>query len=115
MDGEVIALSICADINHPEHAEQASKNNSTIYLSSVFITSDTYEKDKQQLIGYAQKHSFLIGMSNFAGKSGGLVSAGKSGAWLKDGSSLAILPDNSEGLIMITSKNNQWSGEGIHV
>ena len=106
---EKVSLAICADINHPQHPENASSVKSTLYIPGIFSSSggmpDTYRK----LTHYAQSYSLNVLMSNFCGQSWGMDSGGKSAFWNNKGELIASLDGKNPGLLLAEKKNGVWT------
>ena len=66
VSGEKVSVAICADIAHPEHAENAAANGATLYAAGVLITPGGYEADAALLQGYAEEHNMIVVMANYA-------------------------------------------------
>ena len=98
--GERASVAICADIAHPEHAENAAANGATIYAAGVLITPEGYEADAALLQGYSEKHYMMVIMANHASPSGGFESAGKSAIWDGLGNLKATGPPQGEALVI---------------
>ncbi len=105
---EKVFAAICADIAHPEHAEQAAKVNSTVYVAGVLITPGGYDEDAALLQGYARKHGMMVIMANFATPTGGWETGGKSAIWDRTGNLLAVAPPQGEALVVVTRKLNNY-------
>jgi predicted amidohydrolase len=110
---EKISLAICADIDHPIHAENASKRGSTIYIASIFFSINGIAGAYRQLSNYAQKHSMQVMMSNFCGNTWNTESAGKSAFWGANGTLVAGLDGENTGLVIAEKKDGGWSGTSI--
>jgi predicted amidohydrolase len=96
---ERASVAICADIAHPEHAENAAANGATIYAAGVLITPGGYEADAVLLQGYSTKHNMMVIMANHASPSGGFETAGKSAIWGPLGNLKAVGPPQGEALV----------------
>lgn len=114
LEEESFSLAICADLENPVHAENASKTGSTNYLASIFYTPNGIEGGLSKLKGYAEQLSFNVLMSNFAGESYGMPSAGKSSFWSNKGELLAQLNSSEEGLVIASRDNHKWSAQSIY-
>jgi predicted amidohydrolase len=99
--GEKISLAICADINQPVHAENASKINSTIYLPGIFYTPNGIDEAYQNLSIYAKKYNMNIVMANYVGSSYSLEAAGQSACWNKNGELVSQLDSVEENLLIV--------------
>jgi predicted amidohydrolase len=108
---EKASLAICADITHSNHAAKAAESGNALYLASVFITPEGYEKDTSLLHKYAQQYNMGIVMANFGGDSGGTQSAGKSAIWSDAGGKVAALEGLGEGLVIAKREGGKWTGK----
>lgn len=113
LENERISLAICADIENPLHAENASKKQITTYIASIFFTPTGMSGAYDSLSGYAKKYSMNVLMSNYSGESWGLESGGKSAFWTKNGDLTSSLDDKSTGLVITTKKDDIWTGKTI--
>ncbi len=114
LKNELISLSICADIDNPQHVENAKKYGATIYLASIFFTPNGISNAYKTLSDYANLYRMKVLMSNFCGQSWGLASGGQSGFWDKNGKLIANLNDTDPGLLIIENTNNVWTGKIIN-
>jgi predicted amidohydrolase len=107
------SIAICADLTNPEHAADAARNESTLYLAGAFITPEGYSKDSDLLRKYARKYGMGVALANFGGESGGRMSAGKSAIWSDAGEKVAGLDGLGEGLVIAKKINGRWSGKSM--
>ena len=105
---EKISLAICADIEHEQHIKNASSINTTIYLASIFYTSNGMPEAHSTLSNYAIKYKMNVLMSNFCGSSWSLNAGGQSGFWDKNGKLIANLNDTEPGLLIMEKVHNSW-------
>lgn len=110
---ESFSLAICADLENPVHAENASKANSTVYLASIFYTPNGIAGGLHKLKNYAAQYSFNVLMSNYGGESYGMASGGQSSFWSASGALKATLNSSGESLLIATKDKNEWTVEGI--
>jgi predicted amidohydrolase len=106
---EIISLAICADIANPQHAEDAAKDGTTIYLVSALISKNGYNTDSGLLKGYADKYKMTVMLSNHGGDSGGYDTAGRSAVWLINGKLLSEIDGVGEGLLIVAKENEIWN------
>ena len=99
--GERISLAICADINNPKHAENASKKGTKIYLASIFFEPEDMQKAYRQLSAYANQYSMHVLMSNFTGPCWDLEGGGKSAFWDDQGKIISTLGATDEDILLI--------------
>lgn len=111
LENEKISLAICADIDHPEHAQNACKRNSTVYIPSIFFSLKGIPEAYDNLSRYAKTFSLNVLMSNFTGIGwNNTESAGQSAFWNADGQLLASLDQNSTGLVLAQKEKGIWKG-----
>lgn len=108
--GEIVALAICADTAHPEHAAAAADRGATIYAAGSLITPAGYEEDACRLKSYARRHSMAAMLANHAGPSGGLMGAGRSAIWRAGGELLVEGPPEAEVLVVGIRAKSGWTG-----
>jgi predicted amidohydrolase len=113
--GERVSVAICADIAHPEHAENAAANGATLYAAGVLITPGGYDADAALLQGYAENHNMMVVMANFASPSGGFESSGKSAIWDQLGNLMAIGPPQGEALVVVSRDLSGLHGKVISI
>lgn len=106
-DGERISLAVCADIDHPQHAENASKVGTTIYVPSIFFSPGGLPGAYKDLSGYAGKYSMSVLMSNFCVEAWGRPSGGKSAFWNNKGELIDNLNDSNPGLLIVEKNGDE--------
>jgi predicted amidohydrolase len=111
IDGDPVALAICADASHPQHAALAAAQGARIYAAGVMIAEDAIERKSAFLASYAESHAMLTVLANFSGVSGGEVSGGRSAIWAPGGGLVASAPGNDECLVQATRADGSWSGQ----
>lgn len=109
LETDKFSLAICADINNENHPCQAQQNDCTIYLPSIFFSSNGIDTGHQQLQEYARKYSLNILMSNYSGELWGIKSGGKSAFWNSNGKLIGNLNSNETGILIAEKCNNKWS------
>jgi predicted amidohydrolase len=97
--GRRVALAICAEISHPEHAAEAARNGASIYAAGVLITRKGYDADAALVQGYARTHRMTALMANHAAPTGGYTPAGGSAVWSPTGDLIARAGDG-EALVL---------------
>lgn len=102
-----IALAICYETSVIAHAENAYKNNATIYLSSVLNSTKSIDRDTKRLSEIASNYKMTVFMSNYAGTSGGYDCAGKSAVWNNKGDLIAQLTTKTEGILIYDTSTGQ--------
>lgn len=95
-----VALAICADASHPQHAANAAASGAGVYAAGVMIDGEGYARKVPLLKNYAVEHRMAVLMANYSGVTGGEVSAGRSAIWSKDGQLLAESTGTEESLVI---------------
>jgi len=108
--GETIALAICADTTHPEHAASAAAGGATIYAAGVLITEQGYAADARLLERYAFEHRMAVLMANHSSPSGRWTPAGRSAIWRPDGRLAIAAAGAEEALVIATRQDGRWRG-----
>jgi predicted amidohydrolase len=108
LEDEQIAFAICADIDHPQHAENARKKGASLYIASIFFSPQGLPGAYSTLSAYAKKFSLNVLMSNFCGESWKSPAAGGSAFWTKRGEMVGKLDNTTPGLIIVQKKNGHW-------
>jgi predicted amidohydrolase len=98
---ENISIAICADINNPLHPKQAYNRKTTLYLPSIFYTTNGIAEGHTTLGRYAKEYSMKVLMANYAGSSYGLEAGGKSGFWNNEGDLVKQLDSKEENLLIV--------------
>ncbi|HEY2859062.1 MAG TPA: carbon-nitrogen hydrolase family protein [Terracidiphilus sp.] len=105
-----VALAICADTTHPQHAAGAAARGANVYAAGVLITENGYAPDTVLLRNYALDHKMAILMANYSGVTGEWVSAGKSAIWSENGTLVTTSKGTGEELVVATRRNGVWDG-----
>ena len=110
-----VALAICADASHPQHAAKAAERGANVYAASVMIEEDAYARKTALLQQYALQHRMAVLMANYSGLTGGSESAGKSAIWSEEGRLVASSSGRDEGLVIGRKEKGVWNGLVIPV
>lgn len=110
VEDATVALAICADATHPEHAAHAAARGANVYAVGVMITEDGYTRKVTLLKNYALEHRMTVLMANYSGATGGWLSAGKSALWSEDGQLVAASAGTEEALVVGIKQNRVWQG-----
>jgi len=113
IDNQNISFAICADIDNPLHPENAAKNDTDIYIASIFFSPNGIPNAYRDLQNYAEKHKMNVLMSNFSGESWGSPSAGQSAFWNSKGELVAQMNDSDSGLLLVEKQNDNWTSKII--
>ena len=105
-----VALAICADASHPQHAASAAARGANVYAAGVMIDEIGYARKVPLLRNYALEHKMAVLMANYSGVTGGDVSAGKSALWSEDGQLVAASAGTEEALVVGMKQNGVWNG-----
>jgi predicted amidohydrolase len=109
------ALAICADSNHPAHADAARARGADLYLVSAVIGATGYPADSAQLAGHARRLAMPVLMANHGGPTGGYACVGRSACWLADGHCLVAAPGEGHWLVVTRLEGADWHGESLPV
>jgi predicted amidohydrolase len=109
IENERISCAICADIDNPKHAENASKNNSSTYIASIFFSPNGIPQAHQSLQNYASQYQMNVLMANFGGDSYGSPSGGRSAFWNNKGELIAQMESSGSGLLIVEKHDNGWA------
>jgi predicted amidohydrolase len=113
IDGESVALAVCADISHPSHPQIAAGRGARIYAASVLISEGGYEPDTKLLREYAERHHMPVVMANHGGMTGVWKPAGRSAIWDAGGNLVIAAPADDECMVMGIRENGKWRGSAI--
>jgi len=105
-----VALAICADANHPEHAQAAATAHAHIYAASVMISTEGFALDSQQLQHYAGEHAMTVLMANHCAPTGGRQPAGRSAIWGPEGTLLCSADTTEAALVIARQRALEWQG-----
>ena len=110
VDDATVALAICADATHPQHAAKAAARGANVYAVGAMIDENGYDRKVALLKNYALEHRMAVLLANYSGVTGGEQSAGKSAIWSEDGQLIASCAGTEEGLVVGVRENGAWSG-----
>lgn len=113
IENQKVSFAICADIDNPQHPENACKRKTDIYIASIFFSPNGIPNAYRDLQSYSQKHKMSVLMSNFSGESWGYPSGGKSAFWNNKGKLVAQMNDSDSGLLLIENQNDNWTSKII--
>ncbi|QXH55943.1 carbon-nitrogen hydrolase family protein [Pseudomonas maumuensis] len=108
--GLSVALSVCADFTHPEHAAEAAQRGAQVYATGVLIGEGGYPTDSALLQGHAQRHAMAVLMANHGGSTGGWAAAGRSAFWDEQGRCVAASSGVGNRLLVVTGQAGDWQG-----
>jgi predicted amidohydrolase len=115
IENKKISFAICADIDNPLHAENASKRETDIYIASIFFSPNGIPNAYRDLQNYAQNHKMNVLMSNFSGESWGYPSAGQSAFWNNKGELVGQMNESDSGLLLVENQNDNWTSKVVKV
>jgi len=110
VEDATVALAICADATHPQHAASAAARGANVYAVGVMIDDSGYARKVSLLRNYALEHRMAVLMANYSGATGGCASAGKSAIWSEDGQLVAASTATEEALVIGSKQNGVWNG-----
>ena len=110
VDGQKIALAICADTNYSAHAKACAQESATIYAAGVLFSKTGYAPDTNKLASYAKQHNMLVTIANHNRNTGGWLPAGMSAAWSQKGL-LSKADQHSNSLVISQNIDNTWVSE----
>ncbi|MBO9584047.1 MAG: carbon-nitrogen hydrolase family protein [Flavobacterium sp.] len=113
IENQNISFAICADIDNPKHSESAAKNDTDIYIASIFFSPNGIPNAYRDLQNYAKKHKMNVLMSNFSGESWGSPSAEQSAFWNNKGELVAQMNDSDSGLLLVEKQGDDWTSKII--
>lgn len=105
-----VALAICADATHPQHAANAAARGANVYAVGAMITEDAYARKAALLKTYAVEHKMAVLLANYSGVTGGCASAGTSSVWSEDGQLVAASAGIEEVLVIGRKEDGVWNG-----
>lgn len=105
-----IALAICADATHPQHAAHAAECGANVYAVGAMIDEAGYQRKSALLKNYAETHGIAVLLANYSGVTGGDQSAGRSCIRAEDGRVVAESSGAEEALIVGTKSEGKWTG-----
>nr|WP_314896105.1 carbon-nitrogen hydrolase family protein [uncultured Flavobacterium sp.] len=111
IENQRISCAICADIDYPKHPENANKNNSSIYIASIFFSPNGIPQAHQSLQNYASQFNMNVLMANFGGESYGSPSGGRSAFWNNKGELIAQMGDSNAGLLLVEKHDAGWTSK----
>lgn len=111
--GVPVALSVCADFTHPEHAADAAQRGAQVYATGVLIGETGYPADSALLQSYAQRHAMAVLMANHGGSTGGWAAAGRSAFWDEQGRCVAAASGAGNRLLVVSGRGGEWTGREI--
>ncbi|MGF7192189.1 putative amidohydrolase [Robbsia andropogonis] len=113
LNGVSVALAICADTSHPDHASKASARGANTYAASCLITPGGYARDSALMQDYAAKHAFTVLLANHGGPTGGFAVAGKSAIWDERGHCVSSAPGVGAQLVIGERASGHWLGRVV--
>jgi predicted amidohydrolase len=113
--GAIVALAICADTSHPEHAAAARLRRASLYAAGALISENGYQADAALLEKYARDYRMTVLMANHGGPTGGWVPAGRSAIWSKDGNLVVASPGPGNALVFAREQASSWDGSVLPI
>ncbi|MFN7937029.1 MAG: carbon-nitrogen hydrolase family protein [Bryobacteraceae bacterium] len=113
IDGIPVALAICADASHPQHAANAAARRAQVYATGAMIDIPAYPRKSALLESYARDHRMAVLLANYSGETGGDPSAGNSAIWSEAGMPVAVAQGREETLVIARKEAGHWHGQLI--
>jgi predicted amidohydrolase len=113
--GARVGLAICRDAAFPEHAAAARERGAQVYAAGVMLDEEGYGRKAPLMPRYAREHGMAVLLANYAGQTGGEISAGKSTIWDERGEVVAASAGNGEELVVAEKRNGAWAGAVVEV
>lgn len=110
VEDATVALAICADAKHPQHAASAAARGANLYAVGAMVIEDEYTQKASLLEDYALEHRMAVLLANYSGATGGFISAGKSAIWSEGGQLVAASTGTEEALVVGVKQNGLWNG-----
>jgi predicted amidohydrolase len=110
---ERLALAVCADTTHPEHAASAAQQGASMYMVSALITPGGFAADSAQLQAYARSHRFPVLLANHVGRTGEWATAGRSTFWSCNGEIVVQGPHDRGALVIGARCAGSWQGQVV--
>lgn len=109
--GVLTGIAVCADTSYSSHAAEAAVSGARLYVASVMKTEAEYGAHARRLSEYAARHRMGTLTSNYAGATGGFVSAGRSAFWDEQGGLVVEAATNGAALLVVRRQEGGWTGE----
>ena len=113
IDGIPVALAICADASHPQHAANAAARRAQVYATGAMIDIPAYPRKSALLESYARDHRMAVLLANYSGETGGDPSAGNSALWSEAGMPVAVAQGREETLVIARKEATHWTGSVV--
>ncbi len=98
VDGRRLALAICLDSAHPEHAERCRAAGADAYLVGAMFLEGEEHMLAQRMAARARSFGLWVGLAQHAGPTGDGPACGRSGFWAPDGRAIVQLGAESPAL-----------------
>jgi predicted amidohydrolase len=113
--GATVALAICADTSHPEHAAHAAERGANIYAAGVLVTEKGYQADAGLMQRYARQHHMAVLMANHGAPTGGWIPAGRSAIWSEEGNLVIASNGRGDALVLARMHDASWTGSILSI
>jgi predicted amidohydrolase len=107
--GSRLVPAICYESLQMDHADRAATLSADMYLASVAKPAGGLAKAMTHYPAVASKHNMLVIMANCVGPSDDFISVGQSAAWNGSGELLAQMDAESEGVVVLDTRNGSAS------
>ena len=115
LNGEGLALAICADTTKAEHAQWAREAGAAVYVAGVLWSEKGYDADAALVQRHTSPQGLAALVANHATPSGGFSSAGRSAFWSPEGHLIAQAPPRKTCLLTVVSQGASWAGHCIEL
>ncbi|MEV6905678.1 carbon-nitrogen hydrolase family protein [Amycolatopsis sp. NPDC051071] len=78
--GRRLGLAICLDAANPDHPQELAEAGAEVYVLSALFSEGEEDRLLDQ-VGVATGHGMWVVLSQYTGKTGGMVAFGGSGVW----------------------------------
>lgn len=107
--GSMLVPAICYESLQMKHADRAATLSADMYLASVAKPVGGIAKAMTHYPAVASQHNMLVIMANCVGPSDDFISVGQSAAWNGCGELLAHMDAESEGVVVLDTRNGSAS------
>ncbi|MCG9633367.1 carbon-nitrogen hydrolase family protein [Vibrio sp. Isolate30] len=107
LNGNQIALAICADFIEPLHSTRAKAMGADVYLVSALISEMGFAPDSKLLSDIASTHKFPVLLSNHISVTGGWDTCGKNSIWGVNGNRVMLSNTKEECVVLCTIDNGR--------
>jgi predicted amidohydrolase len=99
-EDRTLALAVCADASHPEHARAAAAAGAEVYVCGAIFSRGTEQRREDQAEGRSSETGMALVFALTTGKAGPYDTDGGSGVWDSHGRPLARLGAEGPALVV---------------